>query len=76
MRAAYPGTFGYSPSQASGYNFGNGAGSENDRVANLKRAIDSIEQRLQSQASVVPPYAQPQFQHQGYGAGRTYAVCT
>ena len=55
MRQAYAGQYGYGP-----YNAPTGSGADSDRLTNLKRAIDSIEQRLGGQAmQATPPYADP-----------------
>ncbi len=69
MRAAYPGAPGYNPSYVSGPGNGYNSGSDPDRIANLKRAIGAIEQRLHSAPPVVPPYAHPQVQQHGLGTG-------
>jgi len=79
MRSAYPGGFGYG--QQSAAHHGNGVGApsaghnqETDRLSSLKRAIDSIEQRLQQAPQPVPPYAQPNFAQPHYGAGEPMAA--
>ncbi len=61
MRQAYAGQYGYGP-----YNAPTGSTADGDRLTNLKRAIDSIEQRLGGQAMhTTPPYADPMMSRAG-----------
>ncbi|NKB54354.1 MAG: hypothetical protein GKR97_19455 [Rhizobiaceae bacterium] len=59
MRSAYSGTPGYFPQSASFETGNSGYEVGNDRLSNIRRSIDSIEQRLMSAAAPVAGYGPP-----------------